>query len=74
MTPADPLDQRTCSIEEAAAILGIGRGHAYELARTGRLPGLLVLGRRYRVGTAALRRFLEGDGDPGEALPNGSRE
>jgi excisionase family DNA binding protein len=70
----DLLEQPTISVEEAAEVLGIGRGHAYELARRRELPGLLVLGSRYRVSTASLRRFLEGDEGAQQHPPNGSRE
>ena len=57
------------TVEEAAAVLRIGRGAAYELARQYRATkgreGLPVvsLGRSLRVPRAALRRLLE-DGLP----------
>jgi excisionase family DNA binding protein len=53
------------TVEEAAAVLRIGRGAAYELARVWRatdgregLP-VVTLGRSLRVPRAALRRLLE---------------
>jgi excisionase family DNA binding protein len=53
------------TVEEAAAVLRIGRGAAYELARQYRasngragLP-VVTLGRSLRVPRAALRRLLE---------------
>ena len=53
------------TVEEAAAILRIGRGAAYELARQWRetngregLP-VVTLGRTLRVPRAALRRLLD---------------
>lgn len=53
------------TVEEAAAVLRIGRGAAYELARRWResngregLP-VVTLGRSLRVPRAALRRLLE---------------
>lgn len=66
------------TIEEAAAMLRIGRSSAYTLARryraTGGREGLPVieLGRHLRVPRAGLRRLLEGeadhsDGDAGQA-------
>ena len=59
-------EPRTCSIEEAAVALGIGRGLAYDLARQGRFPvRLLRLGRLYRVPRAELDRLL-GEGIPGD--------
>ncbi|MBW3651609.1 MAG: helix-turn-helix domain-containing protein [Actinobacteria bacterium] len=53
------------TIEEAAAVLRIGRGAAYELARQWRDSGgreglpVVSLGRSLRVPLAALRRLLD---------------
>jgi excisionase family DNA binding protein len=53
------------TVEEAAAVLRIGRGAAYELARQYRLTNgreglpVVTLGRSLRVPRAALRRLLE---------------
>src|SRR5687768_10584047 len=41
-------DKLTLTVEEAAAVLGIGRTLAFELARTGQLP-TIRLGRRLLV-------------------------
>jgi excisionase family DNA binding protein len=46
------------SVTEAAQLLGISRGLAYELARAGQLPSLR-LGRRLVVPRAALLTWLE---------------
>lgn len=55
----------TISIEEAARLLGISRPHAYELAATGELPGLLRLGkRRLRVAVPAFLKALGVGTDP----------
>lgn len=57
------------TVEEAAAILRIGRSSAYALARkyraTGGREGLPVieLGRHLRVPRSGLRRLLDGDID-----------
>ena len=49
----------TTDIETAAAILGIGRTLAFELARTDRFPvRLLRMGRRIRVPVADLLKYL----------------
>ena len=53
----------TVKVEEAAKILGIGRQTAYELAREGRLPGALRLGRRIVVSRSQLQAFLDGKAD-----------
>jgi len=38
-------ESATIKVEEAAALLGIGRQTAYDLAAQGKLPGALRLGR-----------------------------
>lgn len=45
------------TIEEAAAVLGIGRGGAYAAARAGQIP-VLQLGRRYLVPVRRLAALL----------------
>ena len=60
-------DSRTCSIEEAAAALGIGRTLAYDLARRGEFPvQVLRLGRLYKVPRSALNALL---GEVKEKVP-----
>ena len=56
-------ERKTLTVVEAANILGISRNTAYELARQGKLPGALRLGRRVLVSRRALEAFLEGKGD-----------
>lgn len=51
---------RTISVEQAGAMLGIGRGLAYELAKRGELPGVLRLGHRYVVSRQRLEQTLAG--------------
>ena len=46
------------SVSETAALLGISRAHAYELARCGTLPAIR-LGRRIVVPRRALDRMLD---------------
>jgi Helix-turn-helix domain len=49
----------TTDIATAGAILGIGRGKAYELAKNGEFPvTILRVGRRYLVPTHALLTLL----------------
>lgn len=50
----------TVTIEEAAEILGIGRGSAYEAARRGEIPTLKI-GKRLLVPKAQLERMLRGE-------------
>ena len=53
----------TITVEEAARLLGIGRGTAYEQARRGRLGPVPVfrIGRRLVVPREALERALRGE-------------
>jgi excisionase family DNA binding protein len=57
----------TCSIEEAAALLGIGRNLAYRLAHERQLPAIRC-GRRLLIPRAALERLLHEAGTPATAL------
>lgn len=60
-------EKLTLSIGECAELAGIGRSLAYSLAREGRLPGVLRLGRRLLVSRSVFVAYLNGDG--GEGLP-----
>ncbi len=51
-------EKLTITVEEAAKLLGISRGLAYEMARAGRLP-TLRFGRRLLVPRRALYHLLE---------------
>lgn len=54
-------EKLTLSVAEAAAILGISRNLAYELARRGELPGVIKLGqKRLVVSRQAIERLLQG--------------
>ena len=58
---ASPRGKRlTCSIGEAAVLLGIGRASAYEAANSGQIPTISI-GRRKVVPLAALHRLLAMD-------------
>ena len=70
-------EKATISIEAAAKRLGIGRSLAYELARTGALPGIIALGHRRLVSVVQLERYLNGGGVPepaAEAVGNSSAQ
>ena len=58
--PTRPLDRRTVTVEEAAAILGIGRSAAYAAVKRGHIPALR-LNRRLLVPLPALERLLNGE-------------
>ena len=51
------VERLTLTVDEAAHLLGISRGLAYELARCGQLP-VVRLGRRLLVPKAALEHML----------------
>jgi excisionase family DNA binding protein len=50
-------ERHTCSVDEAAAVLGVGRSTAYAAARDGSLP-TLRLSKRILVPTAKLLEML----------------
>lgn len=50
-------ERQTLTVEEAAKLLGVWRGSAYEAVRSGELPAVR-LGRRLLVPREALSRFL----------------
>ena len=68
------MDEKlTLSVDEVAVLLGIGRGLAYEKARSGEIPTLRI-GRRLLVPKVALNRMLEECGagkGPNEAKEHG---
>lgn len=55
MTVTDLRGRLTLTVEEAGALVGLGRGAAYAAARRGELPSV-SLGRRIVVPTATLLR------------------
>ena len=59
---AELRGRRTCSVEEAALFLEIGRSTAYAAARDGSLPSLRVAG-RILVPTAKLLAMVGREGE-----------
>ena len=57
------MERRTLTVDETAAVLGIGRSAAYEAIRERKIPAHRI-GRRIVVSKAELARFL---GEPQEA-------
>ena len=51
-------DHPTCSVDQAAQLLGVSREHAYVLVRTKRLDSISVGEKRVRVKSAALLKLL----------------
>ena len=54
---AKRIERLTLTVEEAAHLLGISRGLAYEMARCGKLP-VVRFGRRMVIPKEALRKML----------------
>jgi excisionase family DNA binding protein len=64
MSQKEILSRATCTVEEAAEVLGIHRDSAYRAAASGELP-TLRLGRRLVVPVPRLKRMLGlGDAPP----------
>ena len=57
------IETAVLSVSECAKVLKISRALAYQLAREGKLPGALRLGKkRFIVSVAKFERWLNGDG------------
>jgi excisionase family DNA binding protein len=50
------------TVEEVAAVLRVPRARAYELARTGVIPGVVRIGRQVRVDSGRLEGFIRKGG------------
>jgi excisionase family DNA binding protein len=57
LTPADLRERATITVDQAGAVLGLGRSGAYAAAGNGQIPTVRI-GRRLVVPTAALLRML----------------
>jgi excisionase family DNA binding protein len=64
-------ERRAITVSEAASILGISRGTAYEAAKRNEIPTIRI-GRRLLVPLAALERMLAGN-TVGYDNPQGAR-
>jgi len=53
--------RRTYSVEEAAEMLGLSRDAAYRACRNGKIPGLIVIGRRYLISKAGFDQAVPPD-------------
>lgn len=60
-TTADSTETLTYTVDQAAALLGIARGVAYEAVRTGEIPATRV-GRRWLVPRRRFHAWLDGSG------------
>ena len=56
------------TIDEVSKLLSCSRNLTYRLCRAHKIPGVIELGnRRMIVSAAAIRRLLEGNGHPSES-------
>jgi excisionase family DNA binding protein len=53
------MGQPTCSVEEAAKVLHIGRTQAYRAVKAGQIRSIRI-GKRVLVPTSAIRQLLDG--------------
>jgi excisionase family DNA binding protein len=53
------MNKPTCSVDDAARVLGIGRGPAYKAINRGEIRSIRI-GGRVLVPTSALRELLDG--------------
>lgn len=54
--------RKTYSIPQAAKLAGIGKARAYDMARSGELPGVLKLGEgRFLVSRKKFDAYLDGE-------------
>lgn len=60
----DRIEPALLSIEEAARLLGIGRTKTYEMAHTGTLPGVVLIGRSVRVSRKRLESWIDEQAAP----------
>jgi len=56
----DTTERLTLTVDEAAAILGIGRGTAYEAVRTGQIPSIRI-SKRILIPRRSLELMLSGE-------------
>lgn len=60
-------ERLTLTIKQTAAILGISKNLAYQLAREGKLPGVIKLGdKRLVVSRIQLENLLQGEAKSNE--------
>jgi excisionase family DNA binding protein len=70
---ANDHNGRVRTLKEAATILRISRGSAYEAARRGEIPTIRI-GRRLLVPSDALERMLSAEHEPERAQPADHRD
>lgn len=59
---APSIERKMTSVPNAAKVLGISRGYAYQLANSGELPGVRKIGTRFVVSIKELNAYIDGEG------------
>ena len=67
---SNPSDIQCISVPAAGRILGVSRGTAYSMARSGQLKVIRCGARRLVVPLPALRRMLEGENENDGSRPH----
>ena len=63
----EPSEKLVYTIDEVAKLLNCSRNLAYKLARQNKLPGVIFLGlKRMVISAAAIDRVLNGNGEKAE--------
>lgn len=74
MTCPDAADRPTITVAELAAILGVGERNLRDAIKRDEVPGVLRIGHRVVIATAAVRRWLHlDDPSPDEVRQNYER-
>jgi excisionase family DNA binding protein len=60
-TSGNDTERRTYDMVEGAAMLGVSRGHIYQMARAGEIPGVLSVGRRLLISRQVFDAWIAGD-------------
>jgi excisionase family DNA binding protein len=59
MTQPQNDEKLLLRVEEAGKLLSLGRAKAYQMAQSGKTPGVVRMGRSVRVSAAALRGWVK---------------
>ena len=57
------MDRLLLRVEEAAEQLSMGRSKTYDLVKSGRLPGVVRIGKSLRISAEALRQWVSEQAD-----------
>jgi len=58
------MERELVKVPEAATRLGIGKSKAYQMAKSGELPGVVRIGSMLRVSLRAIDQFIDAQTRP----------